>query len=237
VRVSVGDLNDPATPLPAMADVEGMFLLTSSTRQDENVLTSAAKAGVRRVVKLSTQEAGWVPVEGHGHWHREREQLIQASGLDWTFLRPTMFMNAALQWAATIKSGNLVAFPMGDGCLAPIDPCDVAAVAVVALTTDGHTGQGYELTGGQLLACAGMVEILAGALGRPLTYTDLPNPIARDQMLRAGMPPYVVDGLLETFGLVRNGRFAYTTPIVERLTGHPPRTFEQWCRAHSPAFN
>jgi len=214
-----------------------MFLLTSRTQQDADVLAAAKNAGVRHIVKLSTQEAGWVPVEGHGFWHREREELIQASGLAWTFLRPTMFMNTALQWAATVKSQHAVYFPIGAGRLAPVDPADVAAVAAVALTAAGHEGQGYELTGGQLMDAADMVATLSGVLGKPISYVDIPEDTARQQMRHAGLPDYVTDGLLETFRMVRAGRFAYTTDTVRHVTGQPPRTFRQWCEQHRAAFS
>jgi len=77
--VSVGNLDDPASLRPALSGISGVFLLTSRTQQVADVLAAAKDAGGRHIVKLSTQEAGWVPVEGHGFWHREREELIQAS--------------------------------------------------------------------------------------------------------------------------------------------------------------
>ena len=90
--------------------------------------------------------------EGHGHWHQEREELIKASGLAWTFLRPTMFMSTALQWAPTIKADRTVYFPGGTSKFAPIDPRDVSALACSVLLSSEHEGQGYELTGPELLS-------------------------------------------------------------------------------------
>ncbi|MBO0869104.1 MAG: NAD(P)H-binding protein [Micromonosporaceae bacterium] len=236
VQVHIGDLDDPATLRPAMAGVARVFLLTSATRQDAAVLAAAKAAGATHIVKLSTQEAGWVPVEGHGHWHREREQLIQASGLAWTFLRPTMFMDTALQWAATVRAQQTIYFPVGDARLAPVDPADVAAVAAAALTGTGHAGNGYELTGGQLLSGEELASTLGEVLGQPIRYVDVPESAMGEQMHRAGLPGYVVDGLLETFRLVRAGRFGYTTQLVEQVTGRPPGTFRRWCERHRAAF-
>jgi uncharacterized protein YbjT (DUF2867 family) len=237
IQVSVGNLDDPASLRAALAGISQVFLLTSRTQQDADVLAAAKDAGARHIVKLSTQEAGWVPVEGHGFWHREREELIQASGLAWTFLRPTMFLNTSLQWAATVKSQRAVYFPMGAGQLAPVDPADVAAVAAAALTAAGHEGQGYELTGGQVMGAADMVATLSDVLGQPISYIGIPEDTARQQMRQAGLPDYVTNGLLETFRLVRAGRFAYTTGTVQRVTGQPPRTFRQWCEQHRAAYS
>lgn len=237
VQVSVGNLDDPASLRPALSGISEVFLLTSRTQQDADVLAAAKDAGTRHIVKLSTQEAGWVPVEGHGFWHREREELIQASGLAWTFLRPTMFMNTALEWATTVRAQRAVYFPMGAGQLAPVHPADVAAVAAAALTAPGHDGQGYELTGGQLMGAADMAATLSGVLGQPVSYVDIPEDAARQQMRQAGLPDYVTDGLLETYRLIRAGRFAYTTGTVQHVTGQPPRTFRQWCEQHRDAFS
>lgn len=237
VQVSAGNLDDPASLRPALSGISRVFLLTSRTQQDADFLAAAKDAGASHIVKLSTQEAGWTPVEGHGFWHREREELIQASGLAWTFLRPTMFMNAALQWTATVRAQRAVYFPMGTGQLAPVHPADVAAVAAAALTATGHEGQGYELTGGQLMGAADMVATLSEVLGHPVSYVDIPEEAARQQMNQAGLPGYVTEGLLETFRLVRAGRFAYTTGTVRHVTGQPPRTFRQWCEQHRAAFS
>ena len=236
VQVSTGNLDDPASLRPALSGISRVFLLTSRTQQDAGVLAAAKEAGAGHIVKLSTQEAGWVPVEGHGFWHREREELIQASGLAWTFLRPTMFMNTALQWADSIKSQHSVYSPMGTGQLAPVAPADVAAVAAVALTAAGHEGYGYELTGGQLMSAADMAVVLSDVLGQPIRYIDIPEDAARQQMHQAGLPDYVTHGLLETYRMVRAGRFAYTTDTVARVTGRPPRTFRHWCERHRADF-
>jgi uncharacterized protein YbjT (DUF2867 family) len=81
VEVVIGDLNDRESLIAPMRGVDRLFLITGSTQQDKNVLAAATETGVRHIVKISTQEAGWIPVEGHGHWHKEREELIRASGL------------------------------------------------------------------------------------------------------------------------------------------------------------
>lgn len=236
VEVAVGDLTKSGTLPPAMRGVDRVFLLTAATQQDVDVIAAARSQGVRHIVKLSTQEAGWTPVEGHGHWHREREQLIEASGLAWTFLRPTMFMTAAMQWIATIKAEGAVYFPGGDGRLAPIDPDDVGAVAAAALMSDAYLNQGYELTGPELLTFGEMVDILAHVIGTPLRYVDVPESVVRDQFMKMGLPEYTANGLAETFRLIRAGRFAYRTEAVERIIGRPPRTFGLWCREHNAIF-
>jgi uncharacterized protein YbjT (DUF2867 family) len=236
VEVAVGDLDRPDTIRPALEGVDRMFLLTKRTEQDVAVLAAARDAGVEALVKLSTQEAGWRPVEGHGHAHHEREDLIRASGLGWTFLRPTMFMTTPMLWAPTVEAQGVVAFPGGASRLAPIDPGDVSAVACRALTEPGHDGKAYELTGPELLSVEEMVGIRGKVLGRSLTYHDLPAEVWAGHLRTVGVPEYEVDGLIETFRLVRQGRFAFVTDDVPRVLGRPARTFAAWCADHQRAF-
>lgn len=103
LEVAVGDLGKPETLDAAFEDVGCLFLVTASTEQDENALRAAKKAGAQHLVKLSTFEAVDPLMSEHVKWHREREELIRSPGLAWTFLRPTMFMSTALDWAKTIR--------------------------------------------------------------------------------------------------------------------------------------
>lgn len=88
------------------------------------------------------------PMPAMGRWHHEREQAVRASGIPATFLRPGGFMTNALDWLPAIRDGGYVLDPAGPGRYAPIDPADIAAVAALALTSDGHQGREYVLTGG-----------------------------------------------------------------------------------------
>lgn len=236
VQVCLGDLTDQASLAEAMTGVDRCFLITGDTRQDANAISAAKAAGVRHIVKLSTQEAGWTPVEGHGHWHKEREELIRASELAWTFLRPTMFMNFALAWIGDIQQYGEIRVGGGDGRLAPVDPRDVAMMAKAALTEPGHENRSYELTGPELLSFSDMANELSRALARPVRHADISEAETRERLAEMGMPAYVANGLAETFSLIRAGRFAYRTPDIEEVTGCLPRTFGTWVAEHLTAF-
>src|SRR5690242_19601495 len=95
----VGDWNNPESLARAMRGVERVFLLTFESQQDINFINTAKQAGVQHIVKLSTLEATEHKIQV-GKWHYEREELIRASGLDWTFLRPGMFMSNSIDWWA-----------------------------------------------------------------------------------------------------------------------------------------
>jgi (4-alkanoyl-5-oxo-2,5-dihydrofuran-3-yl)methyl phosphate reductase len=232
----LGDLDRSDTLEAAMEGVECMFLLTFDTQQDRNVISAARRAGVQHLVKLSTLEASQAHLKV-GRWHREREELIQSSDLDWTFLRPGMFMSNTIEWwAETVKKQAAVYFPGGKGRTAPVDPRDVARVAACALTAAGHSGKVYEITGPELLSIGEMAQIIGGVLGKRVKYINVPLVAAKLQMRLSGMDAELVDALMELAKELRSDRAAQLTGTVEGVTGKPPRSFEAWCRENMRAF-
>jgi uncharacterized protein YbjT (DUF2867 family) len=235
VERAVEDLEKPETLAAAMQGIERLYLVTPITQQVANLVAAAKHAGVQYIVKQSTIEAG--RSLGPGKWHREQEKLIEDSDMDWTFLRPTMFMSNTIEWwADMIKRQSAVYFPGGKGRVPSVDPCDVATVACAVLTQPEYKGQIYELTGPQALTIHEMVQILARVLGKPIRYTNVPVFVAALWMSRSGMSRRLVKGLIKTLEALRRNEYAYTTDAVERVGGCKPRSFEKWCRDHITAF-
>src|SRR5262249_34995118 len=106
--------------------------------------------------------------------HAGTEQLIEASGLRWTFLRPGPFaINWRNWWAPQIRNGDVVRWFYANASTAPVHECDIAAVAVRALCDEGHDGCEYVLTGPASLTQRAQVQIIGDALGRPLGFEEL----------------------------------------------------------------
>lgn len=103
--------------------------------------------------------------------------------------------------------------------------------AVKVLTTRGHEGKIYELTGPELLSYAEVVQKVSAMIGKPLQFVDVPEAAWRQEMVNAGFPPPMVDTLLIYFASVKAGRW-YVTSTVAELLGRPARTFDEWARAH-----
>jgi uncharacterized protein YbjT (DUF2867 family) len=165
----------------------------------------------------------------------ESEAAVRESGLAWTFLRPYGFMSNALQWVDQLRAGDLVRPPFAGVSVAVVDPSDIAAVAVRALTGDGHEGQAYLVTGPEPLLPADRVRILGQVLGRDLRIEGQPDAEAREEML-AAMPAAYVDAF---FSFYVDGTLDESTalPTVREVTGRPARTFAQWATAHADAFH
>ena len=195
----------------------------------------AKEAGLELVVKHSIAGAQWKAVE-MGRWHRAGEELLEASGIPYVFLRNAAFATNAFGWIPTIKAQNTVYGALGDTALPVIDPTDIAAAATVVLTTPGHAGQAYDLSGPAALTTDQQVQTIAAALGRPLTYVNVPDSAARDAMLGMGWPVQDVDAMIDFIQGVRPMGRIEPVGGVKQLTGKEPRTFAQWVDANIAAF-
>jgi uncharacterized protein YbjT (DUF2867 family) len=235
----VADLDDPATLPPAFDGVSRLFLLTPGIglTQTEHAVTAARAAGVQHIVHLSSANVLGEPMPAMGRWHHDREELIRASGIAATILRPGGFMTNALDWLPTIREGGFVLDPIGPGRYAPIDPADIAAVAAIALTEEGHQGKQYVLTGEEVLTVNEQVRILSAAIGRGLDVRPVASPeeAVRSRFPR-GAPPALAHALIEGYALMRADTTGFHTNTVRRLLGRAPRTFSDWCNHNTHRF-
>jgi uncharacterized protein YbjT (DUF2867 family) len=233
------DLDDPATLAPAFAGADRLFLLTPGIGTDHvrHAVAAAQAAGVRHIVHLSSFNVLGDPMPAMGRWHHEREQVIRASGIPATFLRPGGFMTNAFDWLPTIREDGYVMNPAGQGRYAPIDPADIAAVAALALTGEGHQGKEYVLTGGETFTVAEQAAVLSAATGLGI---EVREPATPGEAVRArfpgGAPQALADAILEGFALLRADTTGLRTGTVRRLLGREPGTFADWCKRNADAF-
>ena len=240
VETVVGDFARPETLGPALQGVTRALLISHhDVRQVElqgNFVEAARRAGPVHVVKLSgLGTAPGSPLHS-GRWHAETEAQIRDAGLPWTFLHPPYFMQNLLRAAPAVAAHGVLTAAMKDGRIAMVDARDVAAVAVAALTAPGHTGQTYVITGPEALSHAMVAAILSEAVGRRITYQDIPLDALREQLAAAGTPPWLVDVRMEFTSVLREGFAAVVTDTVARTTGHKPRTFAALAAEHAARF-
>jgi uncharacterized protein YbjT (DUF2867 family) len=233
------DLAEPKSLATAFADADKVFVLANgpAIAMQGNAFAAAKRAGVRHIVGLSAQELDFRELADAplGQWHLESERSLQQSGVPWTILRPSSFAsNMLIPFLFDLKQGAAM-LPAGNGKEAPIDPRDIAAVAVKTLTTPGHEGKTYVLTGPALLSFTEMTAKASAVAGKPLRYVDVRETEARDRLLAAGLIPPYVDSLLRHFAAIKAGR-VYLTSTVGDLLGRPARTFDDWLRDHAAAL-
>lgn len=229
------DFDRPETVAQALQGIRRVLSLTPvSEQQDQWVRTlvaAAKQAGVKHVVRLSVIGADPGAASAFARAHGESEEVIRASGMHFTFLRPTFFaQNFVNYYGVTPKADATVRLPHGDGRAAWVDVRDVGEVAAAALTSPGHEDKAYDLTGPEALADAEALAILGEALGHTYAYADVPEDAARSAMLGAGMPQWQVQGMLELHALIRNGHAAATASGVQDALGREPRSFRDYAR-------
>ncbi len=238
VEVAEGDFNDVDSLRQAMRGVSKMYLLSAGhdlPKHEANAIDAAKEARLELVVKHSIAGAQWKAVE-MGRWHRAGEERLEASGLPYVFLRNAAFATNALGWTPTIKAQNTVYGALGETALPVIDPTDIAAAAAVVLTTPGHEGKAYDLSGPAAITTDQQVQAIAAALGRPLTYVNVPDSAARDSMLGMGWPVQDVDAMMDFIQGIRPMGRIEPADGVKQLTGKEPRTFAQWVQSNIAAF-
>jgi uncharacterized protein YbjT (DUF2867 family) len=239
VEIARGDLGDPASLDAAMQGVERVFVLSSVDQQQAvlqgNVVHAARRASVRHIVKLGAAGTSLDSPITVGRLHAQTEKDVEASGIPYTFLKPALFMQFLLGHAPTIKSDGAFYMPMRDGKVPMVDLRDIAAVAATVLTSSGHEGKAYTVTGPEALSMNEAAQKLAAAIGKPVKYVDVPPDAARKAMVAQGIPPWFVEDLLKLMEVFAAGYAATVSPDVKNVTGQA-RTFDVFARDFAQAF-
>jgi uncharacterized protein YbjT (DUF2867 family) len=234
-----GDLTLPESLDECLDGVDAVFLVwTAPPAAIPPALERIAKQA-RRIVLLSAPIKTAHPLFEQPNlvrvMHTELERLIEASGREWTFLRPGMLaFNARAWWAPQIRAGDVVRWPYLAVPTAPIDERDVAAVAVRALCEDGHAGAEYVITGPQALSQLEQISTIGDVIGRSLRIEEMSPEEAKEELL-AFFPAFVAKLLLDAWGAAI-GHPAHMTSTFEEVTGAPPRTFRNWVIDHAAEF-
>ena len=200
------------------------------------VVDAARAEGVRYIVKQSSIAADEDTDASIVVAHRRIEEAIERSGMSWTHLRPHWFMQNELGQAGTIAADGVFYAPDVTE-ISMIAADDVASVAAHVLTSDGHEGKAYVLTGPEALSYADLADAYSRVLGREVRWQQVSLEDARDSMREAGLPDELAVGFAEIMGRYGEGGVTRkVSPAVEELTGRAPRTFETFLRENRGAY-
>jgi NAD(P)H dehydrogenase (quinone) len=231
------DLRQPETLPAALAGAERLLLLTPHL-SDQDLLEAAAieaavAAGVTRIVKISGGAATLGPngttATATAHWRGE--QRIEASGLEFSFLRPSFYMQNLLETAGpTVTKAGLLISPFGSAPIAMVDARDVAACALAELSAGPPVQRAWQLTGPRAIA----LGVVAERLG--VRCVGVPPRLAGQALARRGHSAGEVDHALRMAAYFASGADGAVTDHVTRLTGNPPRSVEDFIDEHRAAF-
>jgi NAD(P)H dehydrogenase (quinone) len=168
--------------------------------------------------------------------HRLVAAHLESTGLPATYLAPSGYMENLLASAESIRAEGTIYVPAGDGKVGFIAASDVADVAARVLTSPGHEGATYVLTGPESLGYADIAARVSAVFAREVGYADLPPERAREQLLAGGLTPWETEGTLEVFDWIRSGGANTVTTDVHDVTGEDPRPVEDWLSEFRGAF-
>ncbi len=239
-EVAVGTFEDAASLKAALTGVDRVFLVSSGTEglaEREGALVDALAPGVG-VVKLAAagvDQPGPTSVRFLAD-HRAVLARLADADVPTTVLAPSSFMQNLLRQAAGVTGEGVIRASVGDSAVSHVDARDIAAVAAHVLTSDGHEGATYTVTGPEALTYGQVAERMSAVLGREVRHVDVPGDQMRAGMLAMGMPEWTVSGLAELDTVYRSGAGAVVTDEVTKATGRPARSLEDFLGAHRAAF-
>ena len=237
VEVVVGDLGDPPSLRAALQGIDALFLVNTGPfipARDEAAATAARAAGVKHLVKLSSLD-----VEhglAIGAWHERGETAIRASGVPFTFVRPSGFMSNLFAWASSIKAHGVVRASTGDGRRAFIHSDDIAAVATKALLTRAYEGTSLPLTGPEALSFAEATSKIGTAIGKRLSFQPISDEEAHQRYSARSASLAETDAHVALWRAIREGRLSTVTHTVEQVLGRKPITLDEWAMENAEAF-
>lgn len=241
------DWADKGTFEAARKDVDAIYLVPGPVPQAEHadwirtLLDGATAAGVKRAVLLSSFGVGQAPPENP---LRRIELAVESSGVPFTILRPVAFMqnfSEGLRWresfATQIRERDEIVGPGGNGIVSYVSSEDIAAVAAIALTEEGHGGKAYAPLGPEPLTLTQVAEHISWVTGRRIKYVETDRTPIRDALLAAGAPPATAEHNSQLYThAFSSSMFGVLNDDILRVTGRPPTSFAEFAVGAAAAW-
>jgi uncharacterized protein YbjT (DUF2867 family) len=237
---AVGDFDQPETLAPALRDVEAVFLNGPAgdalIRQQSDAIAAARASGVKRIVKLSSRSADPNARHPIGRVHGQVERVLADSGVAFSVLRPGTFMQNLLRNAGTVRSQGKLFGAYKDGRISFVDVEDIAACGARLLQGDAHNKRTFTLSGPEAVSFVQIADKLASALGKPVSYVDLPPEQMAENMKASGMPAGYAEVMVQLMVQFSTGAGAEVSTGVSEILGRPARSIEDFIADNLAAF-
>ncbi|MDA1279646.1 MAG: SDR family oxidoreductase [Chloroflexi bacterium] len=241
VDVVIGDLDHEATLVPAFEGIDTVFLVTAvgpnAERQGKNGVRAAASAGVGHVVRYSA-----IKFSDRANLRSARidaaiEAELESSGMNITYIHSQSYMQNLMMQVPTIQSDSAMYVPYGEGKVGVMDLRDLGEVVIEVLTSEGHVGKNYSITGPRAISMHEVAEAISNAIGKKVAYVDAPPEAVEKSLLSFGMDPWIVDEYLRYFDAFKNNLANIVTNDYRKLMGREPRSIDDFSRDYSSVFS
>jgi len=241
VELVVGDAGDRDVVSGALKGAEKAVLILPNSLEQQAMemqfVDLAAEAGVKQLVKLSSFEALPEATNPIAALHYAVEQHIRASGMGWTMIRPSFFMQNLLGNGFTIKAEGKFYLPMGDGVTVMMDCRDIGAAIAATLTGSGHEGQSYEITGPELMSFYDVADRFSEVLGKQVEYVNQDPAAYRETIAPFLTSEWHLNAVMQLFSEIAGGVVTpKVTDTFAQLVGREPISFTQFVRDHIGVF-
>lgn len=238
VEVAEGDMLRPESLTEALSGIDRILLISSSDEQmvetQSTFIDAAKNSGVQRVVKFSGLSAADIDTPFvFGRMHAEIESYLERSGLPWTHLRPSQFMTEYLREAPTILAQDALFLPLKDAKLVPVDVSDIAKAAYLILTSHGHEGKVYSISGPEALSMDEIAEEISRAVRKPIRYVSVSREERKQALLAGGVPSFIADALDVQAGERLKGTEATVHLETHAVLEISPTTFAEFARRNA----
>ncbi len=232
VQLVAGNFENEESLHVAMRDVDSVILIAPPSpdcvRHNRAIFNAALQSGVRKIVRISAIKASEDGKTANTRLHGECDTLLKESGLVYTILRPNYFMQNILMSLGSIEAENCFFAGMGDGKLAMIDVRDVAECAATAAMSGEFEHSVFEISGPKSVSFSDVASVLSEIANRPISYNAVSPEDVEVSLLQMGFTDWMATLLREYSAAYGEGWGDLVTDNVDRLTGHPPRSFRQY---------
>jgi uncharacterized protein YbjT (DUF2867 family) len=241
VEVVEGDMSRRSSLGPALEGVDRVLMISSPSLdmvETQRAFIDACKAsGVRHVIKFSGLDARPETRFPFGRMHKQVEEYLEASGLAWTHLRPTGFMQEYLREAPSIINQGALHLPLGDVRLNPVDLADVGRIGFLLLRDGGHEGKRLHVTGPEALGMEEIAERISGAIGKSVRYVSITPEQRRNALIGFGIPTEIADALdAQVKERLQGGLESVVDLSTHELFAVRPTTFREFAQRNAAWF-
>ncbi len=240
INAVLGDFENPESLRLALKGCSTLFLISPPNEKqlecEVKAINVAKQEKITYIVRVSASDANLRSLVPWAKAHAHIDHHLRASGIAWTILKPTAFMQNFLTLTKPISKGYLPQVG-GKGLVGYIDAQDIGRVAYHVLTEDHHKSATYYLNGPETLEMKEITFKISEAIGKKVRYINLPSFAFRILLRATGASGWLANGLIKQYAEVVAKHHDHDLgEEVFRLTNHQPRTFTDFAKENKSKF-